>query len=160
MAPRRRVRASASRPVRRRATTARVAARRAIKAATDAFRSSGQYAGVVYGKAAAFYRTLEDELGRDRVAAALADVVREHAFEVLDADGLRDSLARSLGGGDRFERLWTRWMERRRGDEDLGVDPGAGLGGLLGGGADGQDLGELSDLLGELIGGLEAVRRS
>ena len=130
--------------------------------ATDAFVSSGQYAGVVYGKAAAFYRTLEDEFGRDQVAAALGDVVREHAFEMLDAAQLRDSLARSLGGGARFDRLWTRWMERRHGDADLGVDPDAGLGGLLGGGtldelfggaAGGQDIEELTDLLGGLLGG-------
>jgi hypothetical protein len=130
---------------------------------TDAFASSGQYAGVVYGKAAAFYRTLEDEFGREQVAAALAAVVREHAFEMLDDDQLRDSLARSLGGGARFDRLWTRWMERRHGDADLGVDADAGLGGLLGqgtldellgGGAGGQDAGELSDLLGELLAGM------
>jgi hypothetical protein len=132
---------------------------------TDAFASSGQYAGVVYGKAAAFYRTLEDEFGREQVADALAGVVREHAFEMLDAGQLRDSLADSLGGGARFDRLWTRWMEGRHGDADLGVDADAGLGGLLGqgtldellgGGAGGQDAEELTDLLGELLGGLEA----
>lgn len=129
--------------------------------ATDAFASSGQYSGVVYGKAAAFYRTLEDEFGREQVAAALADVVREHAFEMLDAAQLRDSLARSLDGDARFDELWTRWMERRHGDADLGVDADAGLGGLLGqstldellgGGAGGQDVEELTDLLGELLG--------
>ena len=55
-------------------------------------------------------------------------------------------------------------MERRHGDADLGVDPGAGLGGLLGsgsldellgGGAQGQDLEGLTDLLGQLLGDLE-----
>lgn len=131
---------------------------------TDAFTSSGQYAGVVYGKAAAFYRALEDAYGRERVADALAAVVREHAFSMLDAEGLRATLSRSLGGGDRFDRLWTRWMERRHGDTDLGVDPGAGLGALLGpgardglpgGGGKGQDLEELTDLLGELLRSLE-----
>jgi aminopeptidase N len=129
---------------------------------TDAFASSGQYAGVVYGKAAAFYRTLEDEFGREQVTAALSDVVRDHAFEMLDADQLRDSLARSLEGGERFDRLWTRWMERRHGDADLGVDADAGLGGLLGQGTldellggGGQDAQRLTDLLGELLGGLE-----
>jgi len=131
---------------------------------TDAFASSGQYAGVVYGKAAAFYRALEEEFGREQVTDALATVVREHAFQMLDDDGLRATLSRSLDGGDRFDRLWTRWMERRRGDTDLGVDAGAGLGGLLGQGnlddllgegADAQDLGELDVLLGELLGGVE-----
>jgi len=132
---------------------------------TVEFDSSGQYAGVVYGKAAAFYRTLEDEFGREQVADALADVVRAQAFEMLDADRLRDTLASSLDGGARFERLWTRWMERRHGDADLEVDPGAGLGGLLGSGTleellggdpEGQDLGELTDLLGGLLDDFEA----
>ena len=118
----------------------------------------------MYGKAAAFYRALEEEFGREQVTDALATVVREHAFEMLDDDGLRATLSRSLDGGDRFDRLWTRWMERRRGDTDLGVDAGAGLGGLLGQGnlddllgegADAQDLGELDVLLGELLGGVE-----
>jgi len=124
---------------------------------TDAFATSGQYAGVVYGKAAAFYRALEDEFGREQVEDALADVVREHAFEMLDADRLRDALATSLDGGDRFDRLWTRWMEGRHGDADLGVDPGAGLGdleGVLGGGVEGQDLDELSELITGLLGDL------
>ncbi len=128
---------------------------------TEAFDSSGQYAGVVYGKAAAFYRALEDEFGRDQVADALADVVREHAFGMIDAGGLRDSLARSLDGGARFDRLWTRWMERRHGDADLDVDPAAGAGGLgglgelLGGSGGDQDLEGLSDLLGELLADLD-----
>lgn len=108
---------------------------------TDAFATSGQYAGVVYGKAAAFYRVLEHEFGRARVADALSEVVRGHAFEMLDADRLRRNLARSLEGGPRFERLWTRWMERRHGDADLGVDPTSGPGGLLGAGTPEELLG-------------------
>ena len=106
--------------------------------------------------------SLEDEFGREQVTAALSDVVRDHAFEMLDADRLRDSLARSLQGGERFDRLWTRWMERRHGDADLRVDADAGLGGLLGQGTldellggGGQDAEQLTDLLGELLGGLE-----
>lgn len=101
---------------------------------SDAFASSSQYAGVVYGKAAAFYRALEDTFGRDRVTAALATVVHERAFEMLDDDQLRAALAQALDGGQRFERLWTRWMERRYGDADLRVGPGSGLDWLLGGG--------------------------
>jgi hypothetical protein len=88
-------------------------------------------------------------------------VVRENAFGMLDADGLRRSLAAALGDEARFDRLWIRWMERRHGDEDLGVDPAAGLPGgaggledLLGGGS-GEDLGQLEDLLAQLLEGLE-----
>jgi hypothetical protein len=135
---------------------------------TDAFASSTQYAGVVYGKAAAFYRALEDELGRDVVAGALATVARDNAFTMLSADGLRTQLARALGeDAPRFNRLWTRWMERSNGDADLDVDPSSGLGGLgpgdLGGlegllGEDPPDMAELEDLMGELLGQLEQPR--
>lgn len=123
--------------------------------ATDEFASSGQYAGVVYGKAAAFYLALEDEYGAGQVSAALAEVARQHAFTMVTAADLRRALADALGDADRFDRLWTRWLERTHGDRDLGVDPAAGdggLGGLLGSEA---GPGELQDLLGEFLSGLE-----
>jgi hypothetical protein len=132
--------------------------------ATDEFASSGQYAGVVYGKAAAFYLALEDAFGRTAVVDALAAVARKHAFTMLTAEDLRRALADELGDQARFNRLWTRWMERAHGDRDLGVDPSAGpgaglgdlgdLGGLLGG--DGADAGQLQDLLDQFLTGLES----
>lgn len=123
--------------------------------ATDEFASSGQYAGVVYGKAAAFYLALENEYGAGQVSAALAEVARQHAFTMVTAADLRRALADALGDADRFDRLWTRWLERTHGDRDLGVDPAAGDGGL--GGLLGSDAGpgELQDLLGEFLSGLE-----
>jgi hypothetical protein len=127
--------------------------------ATDEFASSGQYAGVVYGKAAAFYLALEDAFGRAQVADALAEVAHQRAFTMVTAADLRAALADELDDPARFDRLWTRWMERARGDRDLAVDPSTGLGGLegLGGlmGADGADAGELQDLLDQFLSGLE-----
>ena len=137
--------------------------------ATDEFASATQYAGVVYGKAAAFYRALEDRFGRDEVAAALGGVTEAHACEMLRVDALRDALAAGLDD-PAFDRLWKRWMEGTRGDQDLDVDPGAqdgALGGLggLGGGETGDLDGMLEELLGEdgspegledLLGGLLA----
>jgi len=122
--------------------------------ATDEFGSSVQYAGVVYGKAAAFYRELEDRYGRARVVAALGTVAERHAFTMLDDDGLRDALADALAEPS-FDRLWRRWMEGTHGDADLGVQPGEALGGLgglgsSGGGAGGDDLDQLLEgLLGD-----------
>ncbi len=109
--------------------------------ATDDFASSGQYAGVVYGKAAAFYLALEDAYGKGPVADALGEVARTNAFTMMTAEDLRDALRSELGDPARFDRLWTRWLERTHGDRDLAVDPSAGLGGLGG-------LGDLGDLLG------------
>jgi hypothetical protein len=114
---------------------------------TDDFDSSGQYAGVVYGKAAAFYLALEDAYGAGSVADALGQVARERAFTMTSAEQLRDALGSALGQPDRFDRLWRRWMERTQGDADLGVSARAGSG-ALGGLGDLGNLGDLEDLLG------------
>lgn len=95
--------------------------------ATDEFASATQYAGVVYGKAAAFYRRLEDRLGRHRVTAALGAVTERHAFDMLTVDELREALGAELDD-PAFDRLWRRWMEGTRGDRDLGVTPERGFG--------------------------------
>jgi peptidase M1-like protein len=127
--------------------------------ATDEFASSGQYAGVVYGKAAAFYLALEDAFGAQRVADALGAVTEEHAFTMVTSADLRDALAVELGDERQFDRLWTRWMERAHGDRDLEVDPSTGTGGLGGLGdllgGDGADAGQLQDLLDQFLAGIE-----
>jgi hypothetical protein len=139
--------------------------------ATDEFASSGQYAGVVYGKAAAFYLELEEAFGAETVIDALGTVTRDHAFSVLTADDLREALAAELGDPARSDRLWARWMEGTHGDQDLDVDGEQGLGGLGGleglegledmedlDGLLGGDPAELQDLLDQLLKGLENER--
>ncbi|MGN6574563.1 MAG: M1 family aminopeptidase, partial [Nocardioides sp.] len=121
---------------------------------TDDFASSGQYAGVIYGKAAAFYLALEDAYGADQVAAALGQVARERAFTMTSAEQLRDALGSALGERQQFDRLWRRWMERARGDGDLGVSGGSGAG-ALGGLEDllgGRSPEELQRLIDQLLG--------
>jgi hypothetical protein len=88
---------------------------------SDEFASSLQYAGVVYGKAAAFYPALEDRFGRDAVVGALATVTNEQAFTMLTIEELRAALAEELGAGDSFEQMWRRWMTSTHGDQDLGL---------------------------------------
>jgi hypothetical protein len=104
--------------------------------ASDAFASSTQYGGVVYGKAPGLYDALVEAFGADAVAGALAGVVAEHAFEQISTDQLRETLGRQLGDPGTVDTLWARWMEEAHGDEDLGVDP-----------AELSDLGDLDDLL-------------
>jgi hypothetical protein len=148
---------------------------RANRATTD-FDSSFQYAGLVYGKAAAFYRALEKRYGADEVATALGTVTEEHAFEMLTSAQLRDALGAALDE-PAFDRLWRRWMQGSRGDRDLDVEPGSGggLGGLgslqglegleglegLDGltGGDAGDRGDLDALLEQLLGQLDQVDR-
>jgi hypothetical protein len=120
--------------------------------ATDEFASATQYAGVVYGKAAAFYRTLEERFGREEVTAALGAVTEQHAFGMLSLDDLRAALAAELDD-PAFDRLWRRWMQGTHGDLDLDVDPGQGAGGLGGlGGLGGGEAGDLDQLLEQLLG--------
>ncbi|HSV38336.1 MAG TPA: hypothetical protein VLI04_06200, partial [Nocardioidaceae bacterium] len=56
--------------------------------ASDEFASAAQYGGVVYGKAAWFYIVLEREFGKEKVRAALRDVVLERAFETATGPDL------------------------------------------------------------------------
>jgi hypothetical protein len=120
--------------------------------ATDEFASATQYAGVVYGKAAAFYRTLEERFGREEVTAALGAVTEQHAFGMLSLDDLRAALAAELDD-PAFDRLWRRWMQGTHGDLDLDVHPGQGAGGLGGlGGLGGGEAGDLDQLLEQLLG--------
>lgn len=152
--------------------------------ATDEFASGGQYAGVVYGKAASFYFALEEAFGRPAVAATLGSVTEEHAFTLMTADDLHAALRSGLGDGSELDRLWRRWMEGTHGDQDLGVtgSGGSGQDGLEGlegleglSGIDGledlqgldldellrgtgQDPDEIEDMLDQLLGGLEQPR--
>ena len=106
--------------------------------ATYDFESSTQYGGVVYGKAAQLYLALEDEYAAEAVTSALADIVTGHAFQTIGGEDVEAALEEQLG--PEASRLWTRWMERTKGDADLGgaVSPG-GLGAL-------GELGDLGDL--------------
>lgn len=131
--------------------------------ATSDYDSDFQYAGLVYGKAAAFYLALEDRFGADAVAAALGEVTEQHAFAMLTTDQFRTALGEALGE-PAFDRLWRRWMEGSHGDRDLGVesDGGEGAGGagglegLLGGLGGSPENPVDPDDLEELLGGLLA----
>ena len=124
---------------------------------TDDFASSAQYAGVVYGKAAAFYLALEDVYGAEAVKRALGQVARDRAFTMTSGEELRAALGSALGERQRFDRLWRRWMERTSGDADLGVSAGSGTG-ALGGLEDllgGRSPEELQGLIDQLLGGAD-----
>ena len=91
---------------------------------TDAFTSSLQYGGVVYGKAPGLYGALGELLGADAVLAGLRAFVTANAFGVAGSDDLRAAL--SSTAPDRaaeVDALWQRWIEEAHGDEDIG--PGA-----------------------------------
>jgi len=112
---------------------------------TDAFTSSLQYGGLVYGKAPGVYRALEDTLGPEVVLAGLRAFAASNAFGVAGPDDLRAAIAGAAGGrAAEVDVLWQRWIEEAHGDEDLGA-------GELPGGLDPGDLEQLEDVFGALL---------
>jgi hypothetical protein len=99
---------------------------------SDAFTSSLQYGGVVYGKAPGFYRALGELIGEDAVVAGLRGFVAANVFGVAGADDLRAALtATAPDRSAEIDALWRRWIEEAHGDEDIGtgslpggLDPG------------------------------------
>jgi hypothetical protein len=119
--------------------------------ATDEFDSPAQYAGLVYGKAAWFYVSLEDAFGAARVRGALRDLVDRHAFEVVGTAEVRAVLVDSLG--PRAGQLWDRWMRQTHGEQDMptgDLGPMGDLGDLDLGGLGDADPDLLQDLLDQL----------
>jgi len=118
---------------------------------SDAFDSSIQYGAVVYGKAPGFYFEAADLIGWDELNAALANFIAENPFSLVSTEALRQHLmdaAADVAGeeaGVQVGALWDRWFREARGDEDIEVPEGSGLGAFGGG--------DIVDLLGE--GGLE-----
>jgi hypothetical protein len=118
--------------------------------ATDEFSSAAQYGGLVYGKAAWFYVTLDQEFGAERVREALRAIVDRHAFEVIGSADVRAVLVDTLG--PRAGQLFDRWMHESHGEQDMPET--AALGGLSDldlGDLDLGDLGDLGDLDPEML---------
>ena len=112
---------------------------------TDAFTSSLQYGGVVYGKAPGLYRALGAALGPDAVLAGLRAFTSANAFGVASSDDLRAALAGAAPErAAEVDALWQRWIEEAHGDEDLGA-------GEVPGGLDPEDLEEFEDVLEQLL---------
>jgi hypothetical protein len=112
---------------------------------TDAFTSSLQYGGVVYGKAPGLYRAVGAAIGPEAVIAGLRAFVSTHAFGVAGSDDLRAALA--AAAPDRaaeVDALWQRWIEEAHGDEDLGA-------GELPGSVDPEQLEDLEDVFEGLV---------
>jgi hypothetical protein len=114
---------------------------------SDAFSSSMQYGGVVYGKAPGFYRALVGLVGREAVVAALRKLVKENLFELTTAEELLGAMQQaSPGRAGEIAALWDRWMRGLHGDEDLGVPTSTGATGQA-------DLAQLQEMLEGLLAG-------
>ncbi len=84
-------------------------------------------------------------IGWQALNDALAGLIEAYPFELIGTEVVRDHLVEAAGDqGPAVADAWDRWFLQANGDQDLGVDPCEGLGGLFGG-----DLG-LDDLTGDL----------
>ncbi len=87
---------------------------------TDTFRSTAEYAGLVYGKAPYLYVALEEELGRARLDKAIAGAIDRCSWTVVSGDDWLEALQRSGARG--AVTTGRRWWKEAWADQDLKVD--------------------------------------
>ncbi len=87
---------------------------------TDTFRSTMEYAGLVYGKAPYFYVALEEQLGRPKLDRALRGAIARSSWTVTSGDAWLQALQKSGARG--AVATGRRWWREAWGDEDLKVD--------------------------------------
>jgi hypothetical protein len=113
----------------------------ATRAARD-YRNAFQYAAIVASKGALMFTALRRLLGDEKYFAALGHYYRANIFSIVEVDDLRSAFLATAPPAQKRDvaRLFTRWLNSKRGDEDiappdpnlaaaLGVNPRAGKGG-------------------------------
>ncbi len=89
-----------------------------------------QYAAVIYGKGALYYRSLRKAVGDEVFFESLREYYRKFAGRIA---GPRDLLeivqARAPEAG--AETIYRRWIEEMHGDEDIGAGSLLGIGDIL-----------------------------
>jgi hypothetical protein len=99
---------------------------RAAQRDASSFRTSVEYAGLVYGKAPFAWLEARDRLGDARVSAILRGALAENKFGIVTPASWRASLTRAGAPASLLARL-SRYLEQAHGDEDLGVDDSGDL---------------------------------
>ncbi|MBI2897164.1 MAG: hypothetical protein HYY06_26645 [Deltaproteobacteria bacterium] len=90
---------------------------------TASFRTSIEYAALVYGKAPYLYVALRRSLGDAQLSAALRAAVARHEFRLVSTEEWIRALEAAAGPGSRTVRsTFRRYLDESHGDEDLGVD--------------------------------------
>jgi hypothetical protein len=115
-----------------------------MEATRDAreYRNAFQYAAIIASKGALMFAALRRLLGDERFFAALGHYYRSNIFSIAEVEDLRAAFLSSAPPAQKRDvaRLFTRWLNSKRGDEDiappdpnlaaaLGVNPNAGKGG-------------------------------
>ena len=86
------------------------------------YRNSFQYAAIVATKGALMFEALRQLLGDDKFFAALRDYYSANSLEIADLDDLRGAFVAGAPVEQRraVTRTFDRWLESKRGDEDIG----------------------------------------
>jgi len=92
---------------------------RAAARASGAFASPLEYAALVYGKAPYAYVALRQQLGVDRLNAAIRAAIAKHRFAIVTTREWIDALG---SAGPKVTPLLQRYWQDARGDQDLHVD--------------------------------------
>ncbi|HEV7860243.1 MAG TPA: M1 family aminopeptidase [Pyrinomonadaceae bacterium] len=113
----------------------------ATRAARD-YRNAFQYAAIVASKGALMFAALRRLLGDEKYFAALGNYYRANIFSIVEVDDLRNAFLAAAPPAQKRDvaRLFARWLNSKRGDEDiappdpnlaaaLGVKTNAGKGG-------------------------------
>ncbi len=86
-----------------------------------AFKSTTEYAGLVYGKAPYLYVKLAEKMGEESLHAAMREAVARCRFKLMTVDGWEEALGAAAGDEKGVKAAFKRWFYEAHGDEDLGV---------------------------------------
>jgi hypothetical protein len=124
--------------------------------ATSAFQNTGEYAGLVYGKAPFFYQALADRLGDETLSRGLAVYASEHWMGLAKRGDVVSAVAKGayVSRGE-LQPLFARWFQQAHGDEDMAgrSDIQTVAAEAFGGGGGGLDMSALTKMLSAQQGG-------
>lgn len=84
------------------------------------FRGEMEYAAIVYGKGALFFRALEKQVGKEQMLRMLRAYYDRNAFRRATPGELTSTLERESGQPEAVRETCNHWLRETHGDEDLG----------------------------------------
>ena len=93
-----------------------------VRGATSGFKNNFQYGAIVYGKGALFYGELRKLLGDETFFKSLREYYTKFNGQLANESSLKNIvIANAPSKKVAIEKLYTRWIDEKRGDEDLGT---------------------------------------
>lgn len=93
---------------------------RPVDMPANAYGGTAEYAAIVYGKGALFFKTLEEQMGKERFQKMLQLYYARHQFRIASTADLL-SIAREVSAEPmKTQTTFQRWLDQAHGDEDIG----------------------------------------